>query len=55
MKVKYFNLCTFSVKKYIYEVSMESGRIESWDQGFDANGKQVWGAEKGGYVFLKQN
>ena len=25
----------------------------SWDQGFDAEGKQVWGATKGGYEFVK--
>lgn len=29
--------------------------ITSWDQGFDAEGKQVWGATKGGYVFDKLN
>lgn len=28
--------------------------IESWDQGFDSEDKQVWGAEKGGYIFKKQ-
>jgi hypothetical protein len=27
--------------------------ILSWDRGFDANGNQVWGAEKGGYIFKK--
>ena len=27
--------------------------IESWDQGFDSDGKQVWGATKGGYIFDK--
>ncbi len=26
----------------------------SWDQGFDAGGKQVWGATKGGYEFVRQ-
>jgi CpeT protein len=25
--------------------------IKSWDQGFDINGNQVWGAEKGPYIF----
>lgn len=25
----------------------------TWDRGYDASGKQVWGAEKGGYVFRK--
>jgi hypothetical protein len=28
--------------------------IESWDQGFGAGGKQVWGATKGPYTFVKQ-
>ncbi|NBO72047.1 MAG: hypothetical protein EBU66_05050 [Bacteroidetes bacterium] len=27
--------------------------LESWDQGFDTSGKQVWGATKGGYKFRK--
>ena len=27
--------------------------IISWDQGFDKEGKQVWGATKAGYVFDK--
>ncbi len=36
------------------EVTIEEGRIVSWDRGFEASGEQVWGAEKGGYVFLKQ-
>jgi CpeT protein len=27
--------------------------IISWDQGFDKDGKQVWGATKAGYNFLK--
>jgi hypothetical protein len=34
------------------EVVVSPGRIESWDRGFDAEGVQVWGAEKGAYVFL---
>lgn len=29
-------------------------QIWSWDQGFDKDGKQVWGATKGAYVFDKQ-
>lgn len=28
--------------------------LESWDQGFDATGKQVWGPTKGAYVFVKE-
>jgi hypothetical protein len=34
------------------EVVVGPGRIESWDRGFDSEGNQVWGAEKGPYVFL---
>jgi len=34
-------------------VTITKGKIESWDQGFDADGNQVWGAEKGGYIFNK--
>lgn len=34
-------------------VSVFPKKIESWDQGFDANDKQVWGATLGGYVFKK--
>jgi CpeT protein len=33
------------------EVTIESARMVSWDRGFDAQDKQVWGATKGGYVF----
>lgn len=35
------------------EVSIFKGKIISWDQGFDAEGKQVWGATQGGYIFKK--
>ena len=34
-------------------VKITSAGIESWDQGFDAENNQVWGATKGGYVFDK--
>lgn len=34
-------------------VTVLENQIISWDQGFDKDGKQVWGAEKGGYVFEK--
>ncbi|MCI4650114.1 chromophore lyase CpcT/CpeT [Phaeodactylibacter sp.] len=36
------------------EVTVMPGKIVSWDRGFDASGAQVWGAEKGGYIFLKE-
>ncbi|MCO6480952.1 MAG: chromophore lyase CpcT/CpeT [Phaeodactylibacter sp.] len=35
-------------------VLIKDGLIVSWDQGFNSEGKQVWGAEKGGYEFRKQ-
>lgn len=34
-------------------VTVLENQIISWDQGFDKDGKQVWGAEKGGYLFIK--
>jgi len=34
-------------------VTVKKDVIVSWDQGFDAKGKQVWGATDGGYVFKK--
>lgn len=36
------------------EVTIRSDRMVSWDRGYDASGRQVWGAEKGGYVFMKR-
>lgn len=36
------------------QVTIREGLIVSWDQGFDHNGEQVWGAVKGGYEFRKQ-
>lgn len=35
------------------EVTITPTRLVSWDRGFDGTGKQVWGAEKGGYEFDK--
>lgn len=35
------------------EVEIWSDKIISWDRGFDAEGKHIWGAEKGGYIFNK--
>lgn len=35
------------------EVRLSRERIETWDRGFDKQGKQVWGAKKGAYVFLR--
>lgn len=35
------------------QVDVLQDRVESWDRGFDAEGNHIWGAEKGGYVFLR--
>ena len=36
------------------EVSLFSDRMVSWDRGYNTAGEQVWGAEKGGYIFKKR-
>ena len=36
------------------EVSVYSDRMVTWDRGYNEAGVQVWGAEKGGYIFLKR-
>lgn len=35
------------------QVLLTADRMKSWDRGYDADGNQVWGAVKGGYVFDK--
>ncbi|MEO0897967.1 MAG: chromophore lyase CpcT/CpeT [Bacteroidota bacterium] len=35
------------------EVKLCAGEVVSWDRGWDEDGQQVWGAEKGGYIFKK--
>lgn len=35
------------------KVTITPTELISWDQGFDKDGKQVWGATKGGYHFVK--
>jgi CpeT protein len=35
------------------EVTLTSEELRSWDRGFDKDGKQVWGAEKGPYIFRR--
>lgn len=35
-------------------VSIAGSFVQSWDQGFDEEGKQVWGATKGGYMFFRE-
>jgi hypothetical protein len=36
------------------KVKLSSASLNSWDQGFDAEGLQTWGAEKGAYEFRKK-
>lgn len=48
--------CTSSLRGAVYatsEITIAADRIVSWDRGWDADGNQVWGAEKAGYVFLR--
>jgi len=50
------NKCLSSLRGATYAtsvVTIESDKIHSWDRGFDKDNKQVWGAEKGAYVFDK--
>ncbi|MCA9785714.1 MAG: chromophore lyase CpcT/CpeT [Candidatus Cloacimonetes bacterium] len=35
------------------QVEIGPGWITSWDRGYDAEDQQVWGAEKGPYLFLR--
>jgi hypothetical protein len=35
------------------KVTLNAKLLESWDQGFDGEGKQVWGARNGPYVLTK--
>ncbi len=37
------------------EATITANRLVSWDRGYSEEGKQVWGAEKGGYEFVKIN
>jgi CpeT protein len=34
-------------------VTVSKKKIVSWDRGYDKANEQVWGAEKGGYQFIK--
>jgi len=36
------------------QVTITESMLTSWDRGFDASGKQVWGATAGPYRFVKQ-
>ncbi len=48
--------CLSSLRGSTYatsEVVIFDDRILSWDRGFGADDKQVWGSEKGSYIFVK--
>jgi hypothetical protein len=36
------------------QVVLREGLLASWDRGFDAAGRQVWGATAGAYEFLRE-
>tara|TARA_R110002050_G_scaffold11122_2_gene37863 strand:- start:64257 stop:64871 length:615 start_codon:yes stop_codon:yes gene_type:complete len=36
------------------EVAIYADSLYSWDRGYDSTNTQVWGAENGGYQFLKE-
>jgi hypothetical protein len=48
--------CLSSLRGASYATSkvvVEKDMISSWDQGFDIDGKQVWGAVDGPYIFKR--
>lgn len=49
--------CLSSLRGATYATSIVSvcaDRIDSWDQGWNAEGEQVWGAMKAGYIFNRK-
>lgn len=50
--------CTSNLRGAAYattEVVITKDKMISWDRGFNDKDEQVWGAEKGGYIFNKFN
>ena len=48
--------CLSSLRGATYatsEVQIFKDKLLSWDRGWDKNDKQMWGAEKGGYIFIR--
>lgn len=37
------------------EVEMTATEVRSWDRGYDEQDQQVWGAEAGPYIFVRQD
>jgi CpeT protein len=35
-------------------VTLNDEGMQSWDRGYDTAGAQVWGAEKGAYIFVRK-
>ena len=53
-----FKECLSTLRGATYatsEVTIYKNKLVSWDRGWDKNDKQVWGAVKGGYIFVKQH
>ncbi len=51
------NACPSNLRGSSYatvEVTLTDSLLESWDRGYDQSGKQVWGAEKGPYKFVRR-
>lgn len=49
--------CSSTLKGASYansSVTITKNEVKSWDQGFDINGQQVWGAQKGPYIFKRK-
>ena len=50
--------CVSSLRGAAYatsEVRIWRDRLETWDRGYDGDGKQVWGPSKGPYRFVKRS
>ncbi len=49
--------CLSTLRNAVYatsEVTILRDRMITWDRGWNKDDQQVWGAEKGGYVFIRQ-
>jgi CpeT protein len=49
--------CASSLRGAAYmttQVVLDAVELRSWERGFDAESKQVWGADKGPYVFQRR-
>jgi CpeT protein len=52
-----YRKCSSDMRNATYatsEVTLTRKLLASWDRGYDATDKQVWGAIKSGYLFRKQ-